>query len=476
MRARLPGGQSEPLGPQHWPDLVSPAVGSSRNRVRGLYIVLIVVTGLTGSGIWYALRTSSPPPPLPPDISDPDVKRVVEAARAKVLADPKSADAWGHYGLVLLANLFDQESRICLEEAARLDPGNGYWPYALALIALKREPEKAPGLLRQAAMAARATDEIRAVANLTLAETLLERGDVDTAAELFEREAANDPDHPRVRFGLGMVAIARGDDTTATRHLSAVSKVAQCARQASAQLARLARARGDEAAAAEFERRANDTTPDPPWPDPILDNILDLQAGKRGLQRRIARLEEQGRFADAAQLYLEQLNEARTPEALTGAAVNLARLQDYERAVSLLREAVELGPNDSQAHYTLGLTLFSRAEIELAASPGSTPAREWLREAARHCRRATELKPDFANAYLFWGLSLKLLGDLPAAAEPFRRGLVVEPNHFDLNLGLGQVLLASGNRAEAIRYLEAARRARPDDPRLRAELANLTPP
>ncbi len=474
MKARLPGSSRDATPdppPQAFPDSVPPARRTCK------FLFLVAGLAVVGVGIWYATRTrdEAPDPPYPPDITDPDVKRVVEAARGKVLADPKSADAWGRYGLVLLANLFDQESRVSLEQAARLDPGNGDWPYALALIALKRQPEVAPDLLRQAARAERATAEIRAVANLTLAETLLERGDPDAAAEILAREAAHDPNHPRILFGLGMVAVARGDDATAQKYLTAVSKYAQCAKQANAQLARMARARGDVAAAVEHERRANETAADPPWPDPILDNILDLQAGKRGLERRIARLEQDGRFAEAAQLYLDRLNEARTPEFLTGAGVNLARLKDFDQALRLLREAVELGPNDSQANYTLGLVLYTQAEIEVSYRPDSPRARESFRETVRYCRKAAELKPDFANAYLFWGLALKQLGEVASAVEPLRKGLVADPNHFELNLTLGQVLAATGNRAEARTYLGNALRIKGSDPRPAEELARLEP-
>ena len=62
-----------------------------------------------------------------------------------------------------------------LAEAARLDPSEPIWPYGRALIALRREPDKALDLLRTAeARAVKGTDTHAGIA-LRLGEALLER-------------------------------------------------------------------------------------------------------------------------------------------------------------------------------------------------------------------------------------------------------------------------------------------------------------
>src|SRR5437868_4746240 len=85
----------------------------------------------------------------------------------------------------------------CAEgQAARLDPDDPKWPYARGLIALKRDPDNALPLLRQAA-AGISRPDYRAVANLQLAEALLERERLDEAEVLFRAEFQGAPDKAR---------------------------------------------------------------------------------------------------------------------------------------------------------------------------------------------------------------------------------------------------------------------------------------
>src|SRR5205807_2902359 len=126
------------------------------------------------------------------------------------------------------------------------------------------------------------------------------------------------------------------------------------------------------------------------------------------------------RYAEAADVYLEQIDKQPNVQAYIGAGLNLARLREYDRAFPLLREAVRLEPDNAAAQFTLAHALFSRAEREWHTSPGLPQLKEWFREAVEHGRRATQQRPSYARAYLYWGLSLKYLGELGAAVEPLR--------------------------------------------------------
>jgi len=462
---------AKPLPPEPNPAPLAVAARprGSRRRVAAVAVLVVLAVG----GVWWwRARDPAPDPPLLAGITDPEVAAAVTEARAKVLDRPRSGLAWGEYGTVLLANLFDREATECFVEAERLDPADPRWPYARGQIALKRDPPRAIDLLARAAEAAGDRPEYRAAFALTLAEALLERGEVDRAAALFEQEL-DSPAADRAAFGLGQVALARGDDAGAARRFEAVRTNPACRKQAAAQLAALGRARGDATAARQYEAEANALEADPPWPDPYLDRVVTLQVGRRGLERRVALLEREGRYDAAAQAYLAQARFQRTSQALTGAGVNLARLGEFDRAASLLREAVQIDPADSNAHYTLALVLFTRAERLWAAEPASAEAAALFRQVVAKARRATELKPDHALAYMFWGLALKNLGEPAAAIPPLRTGLGIRPEQFDLHLGLGQCLAATGDPAGAEASLKTAQQLKSDDPRPARELARL---
>jgi tetratricopeptide (TPR) repeat protein len=445
---------------------------------RGRWLVLVAAVLLLAGGAggwWWYHRAAAVEPPAVPDVQDAEVRQAIESARQRVLAQPRSAESWGTLGMILLAHLFDREADRCFAEAARLDPREARWPYARGRIALKRDPDRAVPLLREAVARAAGPADHSAM-RLELAEALLERQEVDEAERIFREEWERRRDNGRAALGLGLVALARDDAAGARKYLEMARASDGARKQATVQLAALARARGDVAAAGAYEREAAALAEDPRWPDPILDETARLRVGRRGREREIDELEKQHRYAEAVAAYQAELQEQPTPRAYVGAAMNLARLHDYGQAVPLLREAVRLDPGNTQAQYTLALVQFTRAEKEWQQAPGSAEVKGWFREAVEHARRATELKPDHAQAYLFWGLALKYLGEPAGAVPPLRQGVACRPENLELQLALGEALLESGQGREAETYLENARRLDPNDPRPVRDLERLRAP
>jgi tetratricopeptide (TPR) repeat protein len=448
------------------------AAASSRFRLWAALAGAALLVTAAAVYLWRPQSTRDVPP-LPANIQDDDVREYLSQVRAKTEQNRGSAEAWGELGLAYLANLLDRDADFCLAEAARLDPGDSRWPYVRAIIASKRDPVNTVALLRQAAAATRPGPKYRSVAKLFLAETLLEQGDLDEAERLFREESANRSSQPRTTLGLGLVARARGEDAAAVELLTQAREHPSSRIQATIQLAALARARGDIGEAEALEKETARLSEDQPWPDPMLAELTPHKVGRRVRERTIAELEREGNFADAARAYLRQIDEQPTAAAYVGAAVNLARLQDYDMAQQLLTKAVELEPDSSKIHYTIALVSFTRAEKERAANPGSAAAIPWFRQAVSSGKRATELKPDHAQAYLMWGLALKHLGEAAAAIEPLRKGAACRPDSFDLPLSLGQVLLEAGEKQAAETALKRAQQLRPSDTRPATALEEL---
>jgi Flp pilus assembly protein TadD len=312
---------------------------------------------------------------------------------------------------------------------------------------------------------------------LQLAQALLARRELDEAERLFQEELRRAGRSERAAYGLGLVAVARGNNRAATEYLTSVQQSSHVRKKATAQLATLAADRGDLAAAARFEKQLDTiATEDAPWPDPFVDELRDLRLGFKLLERRAEDLEHKGKFAEAAQLYLAQIEEQPTSRAYAGAASNLIQLRDYSRALALFRRGLQSDPDNGQLHYKLALaqlTRWDRWDEELRRNPEAQRSKEWLTEAMQHARRATEIQADDARAYLLWGWALMRLGEPAAAVEPLRRGVACRPEDFELQLALGEALLDAGQSHDAETHLDNARQLRPDSARVAQDLERL---
>jgi tetratricopeptide (TPR) repeat protein len=400
---------------------------------------------------------------MPADVSEAEVREAIERARQEVLAKPQSAAAWGNLGLVLAANAYLQEADVCFTEAARLEPDQGYWPYCRAMILQSSDPARSLALFRQAADG-KLAPEYRSAVRLRLAEVLLALGKTDEAEALYHEEWERLPGQPRTALGLGQIALHRGDHKAAVDFLL-LARTARFARKAAtAHLAQAYRMAEDYRNADDYDRETDATPEDPAWPDPYLDRVVEFQAGRRGREREIARLESSGRFREAAALCLRQIQEeGPTSKACLNAGTFFSLAGDRDRALPLLRQAVSLEPNSVAAHLALATALFKFAD-------DSAGGRELLREARDHAQRTAELHPAHGDAYLIWGAALKRLGKAEEAIAPLRRGLDRHPDDLRLYLTLGEVLLELKRFREAEVELQKARQLDPNDRRPAAAL------
>ncbi|WP_237212938.1 winged helix-turn-helix domain-containing tetratricopeptide repeat protein [Falsiroseomonas oryziterrae] len=160
---------------------------------------------------------------------------------------------------------------------------------------------------------------------------------------------------------------------------------------------------------------------------------------------------------DRAALIEAAMREARTAVALDAQdCMNLcvlgrahAFLQDYEEAVALLEQSVELNPSFAQAWYALGFTLIFCGREE---------------EAIACIERATDLSPrdpHISSFHAFRAMAHLFLGDLDAAAAFARQGTRV-PNakHWPFAVHVAALGLL-GRSAEARRAVNELRERYP---------------
>ncbi len=113
-----------------------------------------------------------------------------------------------------------------------------------------------------------------------------------------------------------------------------------------------------------------------------------------------------------------------TAEECMEAAERAFERTNFEKAVRLLRRAVELEPRNAEVHYALGMSLGMQGKVE---------------EAIAALERAVECDPGHADAEHALGNGLEELGRLEEAARHFERALQIDPTNEDSGERLARV-------------------------------------
>jgi len=334
---------------------------------------------------------------------------------------------------------------------------------------VSRNPDEALPCFRRAATVCDDGGR-QAAARLRLAETLAANGHNEEAEAEF-REVPAGPLSPCVDYGLGALALTRGDLAGARAHLTRCADSPLTRHKAAARLAVVSRLLGE---AAEDRGRAGELPADPPWPDPFLRECLALTTGKASRMRQVSELERQGQTDRALEVLRGVARDYPDVQTLLALGITLGRRGYYQESEASLRRCLELEPRLVRAQYYLSLALFAQGEA-LKQQPGrQADATARFEEAAGWARRATELDPGHGEAHFQLGLTLWSLGRRADAIEAFRRAVATRPELPDPHLWLGKALAEDGKREAAVRHLrDAVRYAAPNDPRPRQALEQL---
>src|SRR5438094_5821591 len=126
-----------------------------RIRLRGWWAWFVVAAaGVAVAYIAWATRVLPVPEiprPGPSAFTEPEVQMDVSRAARRVELEPRSAAAWGEYGIVLRAYRQHAEADLCFQVAADLDPADGRWPYLIGSHLADTDPTAAVAWLERAA-------------------------------------------------------------------------------------------------------------------------------------------------------------------------------------------------------------------------------------------------------------------------------------------------------------------------------------
>jgi predicted Zn-dependent protease len=363
---------------------------------------------------------------------------VVEQALGEYLANPATgAAAWTSVGRLRL----EASDNAGAVEAARRGQAANARAEGPALLALELMDPKLP----QAEPIVRRYMEGKPLPELRMgyARALLDAQRYTEAAQQLRVVTAEKPDYPEAWLVQGTLQLQDNQDAAAETSLKRYLELAQDQRtgeernrgmaQAYLSLSRIAEKRKDYALAGA-------------WLDKI-ENTQDLVAAQH---RRASILARQGKLDEARKL-LRGLPDRTPADARTKLLAEVQLLREHKQfkaAFDLLGQAAAKPPFDADLVYDQAM---------LAEKMNNLPEMERL------LRQVIAAKPDYHHAYNALGYSLAERNlRLPEAKELIQKALTFAPGDPFISDSLAWVEFRMGNKAEALRILDTAYKARPD--------------
>ncbi|MCX5784680.1 MAG: tetratricopeptide repeat protein, partial [Elusimicrobia bacterium] len=150
--------------------------------------------------------------------------------------------------------------------------------------------------------------------------------------------------------------------------------------------------------------------------------------------------------------------------------VALEKQNKFEEAIMQFTEALRLTPNTYEPHNELGLTLAMQAALTeevFRANEKSRPGTDAIgiktqntqamyEQAVLHLKEALRLNPNFTEAYNNLGFTLNAQGEFEKAIPPLTEALRLNPDYVDAHDNMGWALKGMGRLDEAISHFNKA--------------------
>ncbi|MBI4660557.1 MAG: tetratricopeptide repeat protein [Verrucomicrobia bacterium] len=412
---------------------------------------LLIAAGFGARQVW---RVTAPPPPAVNTAGfDPVIAAAIAKARDAIRRSPRSAEARGRMGMVLLAHEVRAEARVCFAQASAFAPGKPRWTYFLGLTQLVDDPM---GAATNFDRAVRLFPESEFVPRLRLADTLLSLGRLEEAEAHYRHVWQRQPTSGWAALGLGKLANARDRSGEATNFLSAATNDPSTRRAAYRLLLNVHQRLGRANEAGQLARTLAELPNDKPFPDTMLAEVQALKTGEAAWIELSDEWIKTGRAAEAAQLLEKTLQTFPISDrAMFFLGRARLRLGDAEGADAILMRAIALAPGSVEAQMQLGVTRLSRGRAK---------------EAQPCFRAAIQAKPNLAEGW--FNLALSHGGEIGSRSEAmaaFREAIRLKPSFVEAYLGLAVVLRAEGQNNAAANELRRALSLQPEAP-LRGKL------
>jgi predicted Zn-dependent protease len=362
---------------------------------------------------------------------------VVEGALAEYLQQPETgATAWTAVGRMRLAAEDNAGALEAVRRGQAINP-QAEGPAVLALEMMDSKQPEAEQVFKRY-LEGTPIPELR----MGYARVLVDAQRYSEATQQLQAVTAQRPDYPEAWLVQASLQLQDNRDAAAEASFKRYIELSPSQRaedrrnglaQAYLGLSRIAERRKDFALAGA-------------WLDKI-ENPEDLVAAQ---QRRASLLARQGKLEEGRKL-LRSLPERDAGDARLKLLAEVQLLRDnkqYKAAFDVLGQAVAQPPFDADLVYDQAM---------LAEKMGN------LTEMERLLREVIKAKPDYHHAYNALGYSLAERNmRLPEAKELVQKALTFAPEDPFISDSLAWVEYRMGNKAEALRILDAAYKAKPD--------------
>ena len=448
-------------GPQQILAVVGLRQGDTRRALRHLRNILDRSHGDLDQKLWMIANMLG---------QEKDVALVLTVMEELVATRHDSADALYAFAQVA-ARLGDLErSRQLFAETLALAPDNdnAALGYVSVLQRAGREQE-AIAWLRETLLQREKKKNRREESftlRLTYARMLTVARRYDEARRQFELLAAQTPTDPDVLYALGQLCLQSGDLDGAQRYFERLSRGGRQTDSAHYYLGRISEERQDYAAAADWYQGVHrgENYFDARVRLALLQAKLgDLEKARRGLhlihtvnrrqqvilaQAEAELLVEEKQHAEALQVYNEALRDQYDADLLYARAMVAEKLNRLDIVEADLRRILKREPNHASALNALGYTLADRTTR--------------YDEAYKLIKQALELRPNDFYILDSMGWILYRLGRLDESIAYLRRALALRHDP-EIAAHLGEALWVKGEREEALGVWETALKIAPDD-------------
>ncbi|MGI8980703.1 MAG: tetratricopeptide repeat protein [Pirellulaceae bacterium] len=385
---------------------------------RYLFLAGIFLTLAVAVGIFFFLRQDGPPelPEIPTvnlDGADPEISKSVRVAHDVLTQAPLSAIAWGQYAMVLHAHGFSDAAHVCYSAAASLEPKNPDWPYLQG--DLHRQGPGGPAAALPHFRLAAGRGPPHSMAQLRLADTLLELGRLDDAEVEYGKSLAARPSDELSQLGLAKLALARQQYGDSLKYLNAIAGSPGTRNQACVMRARVYDRLGN-GLAAERERQMLAELPDDALrvDDPMVQ-VARLGIGVAVELAKARQHMDQNQFREMLAILENAVH--RYPDSFEawdalGSARGMAN--DPVAAERAVRRSIQLSPKNAKGWLNLGDVLIWQQRFP---------------EAEEAIQKVLALDPKRGPAYYALGQCREGQGDLPGAVKAYREALRYFPNH-----------------------------------------------